>query len=164
VRKIPSTGDLLVVWTQHNAEEMRRGLIRARLSSAISRTNGALWEFFQNVESIVEGARVEAGPIRFVRPAGLMGASPLDPDPVRAPEEMVDIPASYTRCSYPSVFIHKDRVLIGHSNAYYDEKGEWRIPGRLKVLPLSWLYGGKENMKPTPELKKEYPLEAPRAR
>ena len=50
------TGDLLVVWTQHSAEEMRRGLIRARLSSAISRTNGALWEFFQNVESIVRGS------------------------------------------------------------------------------------------------------------
>jgi hypothetical protein len=31
----------------------------------------------------------------------------------------------------------------------------------LKVLPLSWLYGGKENMKPTPELKKENPLKVP---
>src|SRR2546430_3859275 len=50
---------------------IRKGLGRGRLSSAISRKHGgqgALWEFYQNIESILEGTRVEPGPIRFTRP------------------------------------------------------------------------------------------------
>jgi hypothetical protein len=161
VRKLPETGDLLVIWSQQSADEMRRGLIRSRLSSAISRTNGALWEFFANVESVLEKTWVEPGPIRFVRPEGRMGAGPLDPDPVRDPSYMEPITEAYTRCSYPSAFVYKDRVLVGHSNAHYDAQGKWTIPGRIRVLPVSWFYGGKADMKPTPEMKKQFPIVPP---
>ena len=141
LRKIPGTGDLLVVWTQISEEELRKGFLRARLSSAISRTNGGIWEFFQNVESSLEGTRVEPGPIQMVRPEGLV--RDLDkPAAVRDGRYLVDLPDNYCRCSYPGVFFHKDRVLITHSNAHYDKDDNYLIPGRLRVLPISWLYGG----------------------
>ena len=132
VRKVPGTGDLLVVWTQVGEEEMRKGFIRSRLSSAVSRTNGAIWEHYQNVESILEGTRVEPGPIGFVRPEGMI-VGPTDPAPERDGKYIVDLPDSYCRCSYPSAFFHKDRLLVGHTNARYDDDDKYIMPGRLIV-------------------------------
>jgi len=157
LRKIPGTGDLLVVWTQVSDEEMRKGFIRARLSSAVSRTNGALWEFFQNVESILEGTRVEPGPVGFVRPEGMV-YGPTDPAPERDGRYVVDLPDSYCRCSYPSAFFYRDRLLVGHTNAHYTDEDKYVMPGRLIVVPISWLYGGAKNMKPNPELRKRFPI------
>ena len=68
IRSLPETGHLLVVWTQQSHEEIRQGLIRTRLSAAISRNQGGLWEYFQNVESLHEQTRVEPGPIQPVHP------------------------------------------------------------------------------------------------
>ncbi|PYV11614.1 MAG: hypothetical protein DMG07_18815, partial [Acidobacteria bacterium] len=121
LRRIPGTGDLLVVWTQIGEEELRKGFLRARLSSAVSRTNGGIWEFFQNVESSLEGARVEPGPIRMVRPEGLVQRRLDQPAPERDPQYVIDLPDNYCRCSYPGVFFYKDRVLVTHTNAHYDK-------------------------------------------
>jgi hypothetical protein len=49
-------------------------------------------------------------------------------------------------------------VLIGNTNAHFTASGQYVMPGRLRVLPISWLYGGPEHMKPTPELKKKWPI------
>ena len=45
------------------------------------------------------------------------------------------------------------RVLITNSNAHYSKEYDYVIPGRLKVLPVSWLYGGSQFMKPVGEMK-----------
>jgi len=50
VARIPHTGDLLCVWNQVSAEEIRRGFQRGRLSAAISRDNGLTWENFKTLE------------------------------------------------------------------------------------------------------------------
>ena len=158
IKTIPGTGDLLVVWSQESPEEMKQGLIRNRLSSAVSRTNGSIWEHFQNVDSTLEGAQVEPGPVGFYRPEGMV-AGPTEPAPNREGRYIVDLPDDYCRCSYPSVFFWRDRVLIGHTYAHYDENNEYVMPGRLRVLPIKWLYGGDENnMKPNERLKRMFPL------
>ena len=153
IRSIPATGHLLLVWNQETEEEVKRGYNRTRISAAISRNGGSVWEFFQNVESIHETTRVEPGPIRPVRPAEyyfLPG--------VAAPEREVEYitqDATYGRWSYPSVFVGRDRVLIAHSYTTMDEHptraeliDSKSKPGgfsqKLKVLPLTWFYGGKE--------------------
>ena len=64
VASLPHPGHLLVVWNQHSEEEIKRGYTRSRLSAAVSRNGGSVWEFFQNVESWHEETRVEPGPIR----------------------------------------------------------------------------------------------------
>ena len=52
--RLPKTGDFLVVWNQASGEEIRRGMLRNRLSSAISKDSGVSWEHFKNIE-ISEG-------------------------------------------------------------------------------------------------------------
>ena len=162
LRTIPGTGDLLVVWTQTSEEEIRKGLGRGRLSSAISRKHGgqgALWEFYQNIESILEGTRVEPGPIRFTRPEGVF-YDQGQAAPQRQPQYVVNLPDNYASMACPSVFFYKDRVLI--ANAY---EGQYRpdgshVYGRLKVLPISWLYGGVTGLQSNKfgeELRKRFP-------
>ena len=142
----PGTGHLLAVWTQQSEREIRQGFIRTRLSSAISRNGGGLWEHFQNVESLHEETHVEPGPVALVRPEGrysvLQGKASAFDD-----EFAIPLPDGYGRWSYPSVFVAEDRVLISHSYSLHDStSGEVINQGanKLKVLPISWFYGGDD--------------------
>ena len=159
IRTFKDTGHLLCVFTQHSENEIRSGFVRQRLSSAISRNGGGVWEHFQNVESILEDTHVEPGPIRYVRPeqAYSMGEWPAQE---QDPAFCRPLPENYGRWSYPSVFVLKDRVLISHT------KGSWRkdvglaegddaeYNSMLKVLPISWFYGGQDPEQESPVLDK----------
>ena len=144
VRTFKNTGHLLCVFTQQGEREIRQGFIRTRLSSAISRNGGGVWEHFQNVESLHEQTHVEPGPIDVVKPDGRYPMGPggaVECDP----ESVVPLPVGYGRWSYPSVLVLDDRVLISHTYSRYDETGTVAKDGvtsKLKVLPISWFYGG----------------------
>ncbi len=151
LRTLPN-GHLLCVWNQETAEEIKRGYNRTRLSSAISRDGGRVWEFFQNIESIHETTRVEPGPIEPTRPAELYFPAG-QPAVVRDPQYIEPACAVHTRHSYPSVHVDKDRVIVAYSYRDLYEphpteaqlvRGDWTYPQRLKILPLKWFYGGKE--------------------
>ncbi len=145
VRTFPS-GNLLVVWTQQSEDEIRQGLIRTRLSSAISRNGGGIWEFFQNVESIHEETHVAPPPIDIVLPEGSYSVH-QGPAYDTDPQHQVPLPEGYGRWSYPSVYVGEDRVLISHTYSVHDsDTGEVADMGgsKLKVLPISWFYGGEE--------------------
>jgi hypothetical protein len=143
-----------MVWNQESESEIKQGYARTRLSSAISRNGGGVWEFFQNVESMHEATRVEPGPIRPTRPAELH-YEPGFAAPEREREHIVSVGA-HGRWSYPSAIVLQDRVIIAHTYSVLEEhptearmflssrKGEGSINQKQKVLPLSWFYGGKE--------------------
>ncbi len=147
-------GHLLMIWNQESEAEIRQGYARTRLSSAVSRNGGGVWEFFQNIESMHETTRVEPGPIRVVRPAE-KHFEPGVPAPERQTEHIVSVGA-HGRWAYPSAIALEDRVIIAHTYSAYEEhptdgqlilssqKGEGSINQKRKVLPLSWFYGGKE--------------------
>ena len=140
---LPDTNHLLCVWNQHSEEEVRRGLTRMRLSSAVSRTEGLVWEFFQNVESILEETWVPPGAIRVVRPENAYNPSGEEAL-VRDPNYLQRAPEGFGRWSYPSVLVYHDRVLVHHSYTKYDRQARRVPPGygsRLKVLPIQWFYG-----------------------
>ena len=148
-----STGHLLCVWNQESPEEVKQGFNRTRLSAAISRNGGSVWEFFQNIESIYENTRVEPGPIEPVRPVE-MSFKPGTPAPERD-GRYIKTAEKHGWWSYPSVFVMKDRVLIAHTYSTFDDEPDkasvYRSSNRdemfnqkLKVLPLTWFYGGKE--------------------
>ena len=144
IRRIPANGHLLMVWNQENDEDIRRGLVRLRLSSAISRNGGDVWEFHQNIESILPGAIVEPGPIQPTVPEGVFHDRGM-PAVARDGRYIVPLPKDMGRWSYPSVLVLKDRVLVAHTYSRYDDPE--RFPGghsRIKVLPLSWFYGGAD--------------------
>ncbi len=150
IRTLP-TGHLLAVWNQENEEEVKMGFNRTRLSSAVSRNGGSIWEFFQNVESIHEKTRVEPGPIAPLRPAE-QHYRPGRPAPERE-AEYIESADAHGRWSYPSVFVMKDRVIIAHTYTFYkphptdariiSDSGKGRDWNqKMKVLPLNWFYGG----------------------
>ena len=146
IRKLPN-GHLLAVWNQQSEEDVKRGYFRTRLSSAISRNGGSVWEFFQNVESIQEKTRVEPGPIRRGGPAEYHHG-PGKPAPEREAEHVTPATELGT-WTYPGVLVTQDRVLISYRCARFDEHPVRaqlvnRHFEKLKVLPLTWLYGGKE--------------------
>ncbi len=145
-------GHLLVVWNQESEEEVKRGFNRTRISSAVSRNGGSVWEFFQNIESIHESTRVEPGPVRPLRPSEHHFA-PGVPAPEREVEHIRQVDF-HGRWSYPSMLVMKDRVLVAHTYSHYEEhptearlvssKDTLGFNQKLKVLPLNWFYGGKE--------------------
>ena len=152
IRTLPN-GHLLAVWNQEGEEEIKRGYNRTRISSAVSRNGGSVWEFFQNVESMHEETRVEPGPIRPIRPAEYHFEPGL-PAPEREREHVLQV-GFHGRWSYPSVYVMEDRVLIAHTYSVYEEhptraelilssRKEGGFNQKLKVLPLTWFYGGKE--------------------
>lgn len=159
LRKFPGTGHLLCVFTQQSEDEIRKGFVRTRLSSAISRNGGGVWEHFQNVESIHEQTHVEPGPIRHVCPEQRYSMGEL-PAPENDPQYVVPLPENYGRWSYPSVLVLKDRVLISHTKGSWrgatglQSKEEAEYNSCLKVLPISWFYGGQDPKQESPVLKK----------
>jgi hypothetical protein len=129
------TGHLLCVWNQQSEEEILRGYGRTRMSAAISRNGGSVWEFFQNLDSLWEETRVEPGPVKRGGPAEYyyepgVGAPERDPANVTMASE-------YAYWTYPSMLILKDRVIIKYADGNLSN-------GVIKVLPISWFYGGKE--------------------
>jgi len=155
-----ANGHLLCVWNQEDEHLTKQGYARRRISSAISRDGGRVWEFFQNVQSMHEETRVEPGPIRPTRPEEIYfpsGQSATERDP-----QYVGNFEEHNRSSYPSCFVMKDRVFIAYSysNRYEqhptlaqvqsDGAGEKHpetgadMGQLLKILPLKWFYGGKE--------------------
>ena len=148
-----TNGHLLAVWNQESEEEVQLGYNRTRLSAAISRNGGSVWEFFQNVESLHEQTRVEPGPIRPLRPEEIH-FPPGRPAPEREVQQ-VRSATTHGRWSYPSVCALEDRVLIAHTYSRYEphpsearlvlsSKADPESPNqKLKILPLTWFYGGK---------------------
>ena len=151
IRTLPN-GHLLCVWNQESEDEIKQGFNRTRVSAAISRNGGSVWEFFQNIASIHETTRVEPGSIRPVRPEE-MYLEPGQPALERN-AEFIQTTSYNWKGSYPSVLVMKDRVLVTHTHTTFDEhpsKGmlinSQKSGGhnqKLKVLPLSWFYGGRE--------------------
>ena len=143
LERLPN-GHLLCIWNQQSEDEVRRGFIRTRISTAISRNEGVIWEHFQNLESIHEEVRVEPGPIRPTRTAQNYCLSGRIP-PERDGRFVTELPTNLSSCSYPTALVCKDRVLIHHSNGYVAKQGE-RLQGDrgYKILPLRWFYGDRE--------------------
>ena len=160
VKRIPATGDLMVVWNQATAEEHRRFYGRCRLSAAISTTGGRTWSHFRTIHvspGMDPADRVrDPEPPRFVRPGS--ATKPDDPppqNPIRG----------FLRASYANFFFAGDEVFIEHDYWYradpwstHPVPPEWKpltkdyerktrsghklssLPRRLHILPLKWFY------------------------
>ena len=137
--RIPSTGDLLIVWNQVTAEEHRNGYGRGRLSTAVSRDSGRSWAYFKTRE-LSPGM----DPVRQV-------GDPEPPGFVRSgentrPGQVPDNPIKgFIRASYPNVHFFGDKVYIDHDHWFrpnlWAGKSEARDAyQKLHILPLGWLY------------------------
>lgn len=134
--RIPATGDLLLVWNQASIEEILTGLMRHRLSTAISKDGGVTWAHFRNLESMDDRSQIESPP----------------PEPqiyvprnraYHQPEDSKRYPHSpgCLRISYATVTFWKDEVAFTYDYGYGPGDMKDRSATKIKIVLLDWLYG-----------------------
>ncbi len=151
--RIPKTGDLLCVWNQVSAEEIRRGFARGRLSAAISRDSGLTWENFKTLELQKGMADVARITPEFPIPRRIVGRPGVG-----------QVPDGYAKFTYANVDIIGDQVFVRYHRQWPEviqEKTEkversggwpvrWPVPDDrearmtgeavLRIYPLEWFY------------------------
>ena len=126
LRRIPLTGDLMCVWNNVSANEIRLGYRRGRLSVGISQ-DGENWKHVKTLER--HGALEERGRISPEEKLQL----------ARSLSDVGDLHPDWGVSDYATINFHGDDVLIG----YVQQKGleEDRISShKMRVIPLEWFY------------------------
>ena len=134
LRRIPKTGDLLIIWNQASREEVLAGLSRHRLSCAISKDDGVSWEHYQNLESLDDVSQVEPAPAEPIE------VTRAEVDGYRQPTDLKRYhraPGSIRIC-YASVAFIEDEVLVAYDYSNNDSSAHGT---KLRTLPLDWFYG-----------------------
>ncbi|MBI3990908.1 MAG: exo-alpha-sialidase [Candidatus Omnitrophica bacterium] len=127
LKRIPKTGDLLCVWNQVSADEIRQGLHRARLSSAIT-SDGKSWKHFRTIDchsGVREAARIEPEEkIQLCRSLDFIG----------------ELSKGYGVSNYPTIFFNKDEVIINYAHLRGRLPEEMVSSMKHRILPLDWFY------------------------
>lgn len=122
MKKIPSTGDIMVIWNQCSKAELEWGYCRNRLSCAISSDDGKTWGHFRNLESLDDCAHVAPTPVgEHVKSNTVIWGSPMPP-------------SGPLNCSYPSCTFVGDKAIF----CYDFPTGYCGI--KMRILPISWFY------------------------
>src|SRR4030095_14109829 len=111
--RIPSTGDLLLIWNQISTAEILSGLSRHRLSTAISKDEGGSWSQFRNVEVLDDRAYIEP-------PPSLPQLYRMKDYGYRQPSDSRSYPHApgCLRVCYPTVAFWKNEVAIAYDYGY----------------------------------------------
>ena len=129
LKRLPTTGDLVLVWNMMSAGEIRQGYRRGRLSIALSQDDGQTWE---NVKTLELSPGLENN--NWVQPPPLQ---PMIRGPSGRENLMGEIPDGFTHYNYSTVYLSKDKIFIRYAVTPPDgvgSKESWR------VFPISWLY------------------------
>ena len=133
--RIPTTGDLLCVWNQVGAEEIRTGFYRSRLSSAISKDSGATWHNFRTVVMSPGMKRVDR--IVETDPPAHLTSSGVSPEKGPFPKE------GHRTVRHPRVRFIDDKAYLRYDDRRYDEPHSKSCYSayKLRAMPISWFYG-----------------------
>ena len=143
VKRIPSTGDLLMIWNQVTAEEIKLLWSRCRLSCAISKDEGETWEHFKNLESLDDTTRIEpedmgdqfdVGRVASRHQAMFDGRQPLDP------KKYPRLNEGYGHIDYQSLCFTRDNRAVITYFVGADKPLE-EVGMKLRILPVEWFYG-----------------------
>jgi len=122
--RFPETGDLLCVWNQVSASEIRSGYWRSRLSCAISKDGGKTWTNFKQID------------VQGLKPAGRI--VPVEPQMLRPDLDVGKLSNDYGVLEYPSIGFHKNEVLLTYRRRiYHPQKESIR---RMVKIPKEWFY------------------------
>ena len=132
IRRMPSTGELLMVWNQASRQEIVTSNCRIRLSCAISKDEGETWENFKNLESLDDVTSVTPPPARESAACVAYEVySNLQPRPAeryhRAPGPL--------RICYPTIAFAGEEAAIAYDLGRGTCDG---MGARLRVIPLEW--------------------------
>jgi len=132
LKRLPMTGDLVLVWNQMSAEEIRKGYRRGRLTIAISKDDGQTWINRRNLE---------------VSPGCDPNVTNVEPPPLQAmvrggsgPDEILsELPDGFTHYHYATIFLSEGNIFIKYSVSPRARRAE----SRWRVFPIEWLYEPK---------------------
>ena len=136
--RLPDTGDLLVIWNQVSRIEIRKGLRRCRLSTAVSKDDGRTWEHFKNLEVI----------------PSMAGTSRVQPDlnlePVLGDDNVGELADDFELYHYPNLsFVGQEAFISIPASKVKVETDIEGVPSvkdvsttRTRILPVSWFYKG----------------------
>jgi len=133
LKRLPGTGDLVMVWNMMSAEEIRKGYRRGRLCIAISKDDGETWENVKTLElspGLEEHDWVEPPPLQ-----------PMVRGPSGRDNPMGEIPDGFRFYHYSSVFLSEDKIFVRYPVSPPAGPGGSRVQWR--VFPISWLYEPK---------------------
>ena len=125
-REAGRAGDLLCVWNNVSADEIKRGWRRGRLSSAVSTDDGKTWTHVRTVDS---GG---LPPLDSVAPLS-------EPAMARADKDVGELPMPFGIVSYPDVAFVGKNVLVRYLKNYVNPDLPRTM--KLRTLPLDWFYG-----------------------
>ena len=129
MRRIPETGDLLCVWNQQSASEIRRGLRRCRLAAAIT-SDGKTWKHFRTFEwhpHVPERSEYIAPEEDRVQL-------------IRALDDVGELPEGYGSSSYPTVDAVGDEVFIAYPHTIGRHPKHMFGAHKCRILPVQWFY------------------------
>ena len=132
--RLPSFGDLLMIWNQASRQEIMMGLQRHRLSCAISKDEGQSWENFKNLESLDDTTTVPPPPVDFVE-----AVQPYESYGYHQPSadlERYHRAPGVLRICYPSVAFVGDEAVIVYDYGL-GTLGD-RFGAKLRAVPLEW--------------------------
>ena len=160
IKRIPSTGDLLISWNQISREEVINGLGRHRLTVAISTDEGKTWGNFENLYSLddynyvrpevpqptlpgqhwIEYGQGEVNwefdaSIGKVAKRGDVGAENVYVLPEDFPNDRYYRQPASLRTCYPMICVTDQNVLVS-----YQMGMPGPITNALDVFPIEWLY------------------------
>ncbi len=135
VKRIPTTGDLLIIWNQTSDEEFVNNLLRHRLSCAISEDEGKTWQHFKNLESLDDVTKIEPPEIRLYSALEHKYHSYRQPDDRkryhRAPGPL--------RVAYPTLCFLDDKAIITYGYGCNQDTVGY-VACKIRVLPIEWFY------------------------
>jgi BNR repeat-like domain len=128
VRRLKTTGDILMIWNQASADEIRRGYSRGRLSTAVSKDQTESWMHFKTValsDGLAAVERVAAPPIRHVRANADLGV----------------LPDNYSYHHYPRLQFVQGKAVLFYNSGGMTKSGQWQgWTPVVKVVAEEWLY------------------------
>lgn len=133
LKRLPGTGDLVMVWNMMSAEEIRKGYRRGRLCIAISKDDGETWE---NVKALELSPGLEE--CDWVEPPPLQ---PMVRGPSGRDNPMGKIPDGFKHYHYSSIFLSEDKIFIKYAVSPAAGPG---ATSRWRAFPISWLYEPEE--------------------
>ena len=149
--RIPSTGDLLVIWNQASRYEQMIAGYRHRLTCAVSQDEGKTWKHQRNLESLDDVSVIEADD-----PATIMICPIKQPTDrtryIRAPGAL--------RSNDPACYFYGDTAVITCGYATFGSKEDMKTnfgvefddlmkqlgiapferANKVRVLPIDWFY------------------------
>ena len=135
--RIPPTDDLLCIWNQASAEEIKTGFYRARLTAALSKDNGKSWQNFRTFAA--SPGQQKVGRITPTDPPGFLRT------PMAVPTKELMRADEFHMNRAPRIAFVGDRTYVTYTHRKYRYEGSKRKAiensRKLRVLPTAWFYG-----------------------